>query len=65
MSHLLLFLAFESYATGVLSLLQNSLVSLQNGNHQLGILVAGSSSLLLFGELRFDGFQVFELQLVS
>ena len=62
-SHLLLFLGFESNATGVLSLLQNSLVSLQNGNHQLGILIAGSSSLLLLGELRFDGFQVLELQL--
>ena len=62
-SHLLLFLAFESNATGILSLLQFCLVSLEHGNHQLGILVAGSSSLLLLGELRFDGFQVLELQL--
>ena len=62
MGGLLFLLAVKLHAAGVLPLLQCFFISLQDRHHQLGVLITRSGYLLLFRELRLDGFEVLELQ---
>ena len=62
-SHLLLFLALKGHRTGVLTLLQHLLISLQNGHRHLSILVASGGSFLRLSQLSLYRFEVFQLQL--
>ena len=60
-----LYLVFglEDHRAGVLTLLQHLFVGLQHAHHRLGVFVARSGHLLLFGQLSFDSLQVLQLQL--
>ena len=60
---LLLLLALEGHAAGVLPLVEHLLVGLEHLQQHLGILVARGGHLLGLGQLGLDGLQVFELQL--
>ena len=62
MGCLKLLLGVEGHAAGVLALLKRGLVSLQNGDQSLCVLVASSGYLLLLSELTLYRFEVFELQ---
>ena len=63
MSHFLLVLRVEGYRTGILSLFQHLLISLQHSGFHLLVLVASGSGFLCLGQLSLDGLKVFQLQL--
>ena len=59
----LFFLRFELHHTGVLTLFQHFFISFQDGHFDLGVLIAGSGSLLSLGQTALDGLEVLQLKL--